>query len=484
MNINEQDLAFELTPDRSSIIKVIGVGGGGNNAINYMYKQGIKDVNFVICNTDAQALESSPVTVKVQLGQKLTEGLGAGSNPEKGKQSAIDSIDEIDALLSENTKMVFITAGMGGGTGTGAAPVIAQRAKEMGILTVGIVTLPFKFESRLRYNQAIEGVKALQDKVDSLLLINNEKLREMYGNLPISQAFAKADNILLVAAKGIAEMITGQGYINVDFADVSTIMRNSGLAIMGSACGHGSNRAIDAIHEALNSPLLNNNDITGAKSVLLNVTYGTSEISMDELSDITDYVFNAISEDAHFIWGVGMDESVGDGINVTIVATRFRENNIPDAIKPETRKEVLMLDDKSVPAKDLNSGYQKDKDYDDISIRETSDIKQPVNIDQRNPDIIPGRSNIQPVISPAVKDIVREDPKPFNTVTISPRPARFYDNPGMVDAMENEPAYMRKKIQTNAEPEEDKPDNGKISDFSVGKDGLSTGNPFLNPTKD
>ena len=467
MNTNEQDLAFELTPNRSSIIKVIGVGGGGNNAINYMYKQGIKDVNFVICNTDSQALESSPVSVKIQLGQELTEGLGAGSNPEKGKQSAIDSIDEIDSLLSGNTKMVFITAGMGGGTGTGATPVIAQRAKEMGILTVGIVTLPFKFESRLRYNQAIEGVKALQDKVDSLLLINNEKLREMYGNLPISQAFSKADNVLLVAAKGIAEIITGRGYVNVDFADVSTIMRNSGLAIMGSAYGHGPNRAIEAIQEALNSPLLNNNDITGAKSVLLNVTYGTSEISMDELSDITDFVYNSISEDAHFIWGMGVDESIGDGINVTIVATRFHGNNIPDAIKTETRKEVLILDEKSVPAKDLNQANQKDKDYDDISIRDVSDVK-PVNTDQRIPDIIPGRNNIQQVISPAV----------------NPRPIRFYENPGMVDAMENEPAYMRKKIQTDVEPKEDKPDSGKISDFSVGKDGLSAGNPFLNPTRD
>lgn len=474
MITNEQDLTFDLTPSRSSIIKVIGVGGGGNNAVNYMYKQGINEVNFVVCNTDAQALETSPIPVKVQLGAELTEGLGAGSNPEKGKQSAIDSLEEIDALLTGNTKMVFITAGMGGGTGTGAAPVIAQRAKELGILTVAIVTLPFKFESRLRYNQALEGVLALKDKVDSLLLINNEKLREIYGNLPISQAFAKADNVLLVAARGIAEIITGRGYVNVDFADVSTIMRNSGLAIMGSAVKEGPNRAIEAIQEALNSPLLNNNDITGAKSVLLNVTYGARELALDELSDITDYVYNAISEDAHFIWGMGVDTSLGDGINVTIIATRFEANDIPNPIHPEQHKEVFVLDEKS--ASDVSMGLQSR----DISVRSVSDPVDKLMKENRADKV----GSVESVAAP-VADSAGRSGQWIVQPAVSSRPTPFYEDPSMVDTFENQPAFMRKKIAVDMKNPKENPKSGSsISDYSVGKEGLSSGNPFLNPGKD
>ena len=317
----EDLINFDLPPERSSVIKVIGVGGGGSNAVNHMYKKGIQDVNFVICNTDAQALHNSPVTVKLQLGDALTEGRGAGSRAEIGREAAIESIDRIKEVLSSNTNMVFITAGMGGGTGTGAAPVIASAAKEMGILTVAIVTIPFRFEGPERINQAIEGINQLKDHVDSLLVINNEKLREIYGNLTVSKSFEKADDVLAIAAKGIAEIITVHGYINVDFADVQTVMSNSGVAIMGSATASGEERARLAIEEALTSPLLNNNDIEGARSVLLNITSGSEEITMDEVSEITDYVVSATSRNTTLIWGIGSDESLGEDISVTIIAT-------------------------------------------------------------------------------------------------------------------------------------------------------------------
>lgn len=328
--MQEELIPFDLPLERSAIIKVIGVGGGGSNAVNYMYQQGIKDVNFVICNTDAQALEKSPVGVKLQLGAKTTQGLGAGNKPEIGRQAALETIEELVELLSKNTRMVFITAGMGGGTGTGAAPVIARAAKELGLLTVAIVTIPFQFEGAQRLKQAVDGIKELEEHVDSLLIISNEKLREIYGNLKLGQAFAKADNILATAAKGIAEMITVSGYINVDFADVQTVMTNSGVALMGSGIAEGENRALLATQMALSSPLLNNNDITGAKSVLLNITYGTDEISMDEVGQITDYISSSLSRDALVIWGAGMDERLGNQVNVTIIATGFTANSVPE----------------------------------------------------------------------------------------------------------------------------------------------------------
>lgn len=326
----EELINFDLPLERSSLIKVIGVGGGGSNAVNYMYQQGIKDVNFVICNTDAQALEKSPVVVKMQLGAKTTQGLGAGNKPEIGREAALETIEELVELLSKNTKMVFITAGMGGGTGTGAAPVIARAAKELGLLTVAIVTIPFQFEGAQRLKQAVDGIKELQEHVDSLLIISNEKLREIYGNLKLGQAFAKADNILATAAKGIAEMITVSGYINVDFADVQTVMTNSGVALMGSGIAEGENRALMATQQALASPLLNNNDITGAKSVLLNITYGTDEISMDEVGQITDFISSSLSKEALVIWGAGFDERLGNQVNVTIIATGFNANSVPE----------------------------------------------------------------------------------------------------------------------------------------------------------
>ncbi len=352
--MQEELIPFDLPLERSSIIKVIGVGGGGSNAVNYMYQQGIKDVNFVICNTDAQALEKSPVTIKLQLGAKMTQGLGAGNKPEIGRQAALESADQLVELLSKSTKMVFITAGMGGGTGTGAAPVIARAAKELGLLTVAIVTIPFQFEGAQRLKQAVDGIKELQEHVDSLLIISNEKLREIYGNLKLGQAFAKADNILATAAKGIAEMITVSGYINVDFADVQTVMTNSGVALMGSGIAEGENRALLATQMALSSPLLNNNDITGAKSVLLNITYGTDEISMDEVGQITDYISSSLSRDALVIWGAGMDENLGNQVNVTIIATGFNANSIPELNNFRKEAEKVHLYDTQIHRSELD----------------------------------------------------------------------------------------------------------------------------------
>lgn len=317
-------MQFDLPKDQSSIIKVIGVGGGGSNAVNHMYELGIEGVDFIVCNTDAQALDISPVPVKVQLGQSLTEGRGAGSIPEVGKNAAIENIDDIQEILAKRTTMVFVTAGMGGGTGTGAAPVIAKAAKDMGILTVGIVTIPFMFEGSKRMKQAAEGLKEMRNSVDTLLVIKNDKLRQIYGNLSLKNAFAQADNILSVAAKGIAELISVTGAINVDMNDVNTVMKDSGVAIMGQATAEGDDRAIKAAKEALESPLLNDNDIEGAKYILLNITYGSEEVMMDEISDITDFIQQAAGSTADVIWGHGMDEGLGEKISVTIIATGFK----------------------------------------------------------------------------------------------------------------------------------------------------------------
>jgi len=335
---------------QSSIIKVLGVGGGGSNAVNHMFKQGIRDVDFLVCNTDAQALIQSPVPGKIQIGESLTEGRGAGNNPDVGREAALESSVNIKAILADNTKMLFITAGMGGGTGTGAAPVIAQISKEMGILTVGIVTIPFKFEGKVRINQAIKGIEELEKYVDSLLVVNNEKLRQMYGDQKLSEAFANADNVLTTAAKGIAEIITLHGYVNVDFADVQTVMTNSGVAIMGSATATGENRAIHAIKKALSSPLLNSNRITGAQNVLLNVTSGTEEFRLDELCEITDFVQGEVEENVQIIWGHGIDERLGENVSVTIIATGFEKENIHDIFVEKKRldsTEFHNLDDDS-----------------------------------------------------------------------------------------------------------------------------------------
>lgn len=330
---------FNLDEVSPTIIKVIGVGGGGGNAVEYMYEKGICDVDFVVCNTDAQILENSPVPVKIQLGAELTEGHGAGNNPEIGAKSAEESLDEITRMLKKNTRMAFITAAMGGGTGTGAAPVIAKLAKGMGILTVGIVSIPARFEGPKRLNQAREGLRQLKDHVDCLIVIDNEKIKRIYGSQTISAAFAKANDVLNIAAKGIAEVITLPGYINVDFADVKTVMTDSGVAIMGAAQASGENRARRAITEALDSPLLNNNDIRGAKNILLNITSGTDEVTMNEMTEITSIIIHRVGDTAAVIWGVGTDEALGDAISVTIIATGFPKDDIEILDQPAARNE-------------------------------------------------------------------------------------------------------------------------------------------------
>ncbi len=328
-------ITFQLK-QHPSIIKVLGVGGGGSNAVNHMFKQGITGVDFAICNTDVQALETSPVPIKIEIGNK--SGLGAGAKPEVGRAAAEESLDKIKELLNdESTQMLFLTAGMGGGTGTGATPVIAKLAREMKILTVGIVTLPFGFEGRRRRQLAEIGISELKKHVDALLVISNDKLREQFGNLVLGEAFGQADNVLANAAKGIAELITVPGYINVDFEDVKTVLQDSGKAIMGSAKAEGENRAARAIENAMNSPLLNDNEIAGATDILLYITTGTDDITMDEITEITDYVQKESGNNAETIWGVGKDESLENNIGITIIATGF------DKIVTEPEKEKIYV---------------------------------------------------------------------------------------------------------------------------------------------
>ncbi|MCT4615799.1 MAG: cell division protein FtsZ [Marinifilaceae bacterium] len=373
--MSEELIDFELKQTESSIIKVIGVGGGGGNAVNYMFQQGIKDVDFVICNTDAQALENSMIPTKIQLGESLTEGRGAGNKPERGEQSAIENLDDVIEVLSDNTKMVFITAGMGGGTGTGAAPIIAKAAKEMGILTVGIVTIPFKFEGLQRFSQAIEGTNKLKENVDSLLVINNEKLSQIYGDLKLSTAFSKADDVLATAAKGIAEIITLHGYINVDFEDVKTVMTDSGVAVMGSAVSEGSDRAINAIQEALTSPLLNSNDVKGARDILLNITSGSEEVTMDEVGQITTYVQQAVGDSASIIWGTGQDESIGDKVSVTIIATGFGDSDINLDLASTHPQNNINITRRSNQENKFESAQTKRSDWTGLNNNEISEIE-------------------------------------------------------------------------------------------------------------
>ena len=345
MSDNTTDIMrFELPTEHNSIIKVIGVGGGGSNAVNYMYEQGINGVDFVVCNTDAQALDHSPVPLKIQLGATLTEGRGAGAIPEVGRNAAVENLDDVMKILTKNTTMVFVTAGMGGGTGTGAAPIIAKAARDLGILTVGIVTIPFMFEGRKRKNQAEQGLKEMRDSVDTLLVIKNDKLRELYGNLTLKAAFSHADEILCTAAKGIAEVITLTGEVNVDMNDVNTVMKNSGVAVMGSGKAKGEDRAMTAVTQALESPLLNDNDITGAEFVLLNVTHGEASVTMDEVMEITDYIQDKAGMSAEVIWGYGEDSTLGDDLCVTVIATGFSSQEIISGIpvmEPEIKKHIL-----------------------------------------------------------------------------------------------------------------------------------------------
>jgi cell division protein FtsZ len=443
--MSEELINFELPVNRSSIIKVIGIGGGGSNAVNHMWKQGIKDVDFVVCNTDAQALNDSPVPVKIQIGSALTEGWGVGNKPEKGRQAALESLGEVTEVLSKNTKMVFITAGMGGGTGTGAAPVIARAARELGILTVAIVTIPFRFEGQLRIQQAIEGINELRAYVDSLLVINNEKLREIYGDLKLSEAFAKADNVLSIAAKGIAEIITVHGYINVDFADVETVMRDSGVAILGSGSASGEGRALQAIQEALSSPLLNNNNITGADSILLNITSGVDEISMDEVGEITDFVIQTAAKNALLIWGTGTDESLGEKINITIIATGFETNSIPELYVRKKRPDrIKLVDDTKAPVPGINIPSTGEPF---TGTREHTNIQRTIEFDIKSESIVqPEKDDGESVqdtrkLADKVKKLKEAHEK------IKSKVYNEQEKKDIVDDLESEPAYVRKKIK-------------------------------------
>ncbi len=349
-------ITFDLPKNRSNVIKVIGVGGGGSNALNYMYKQGINGVDFVVCNTDAQALENSPIPNKVQLGVSLTEGLGAGADPEVGAQSAVESLDQISDVLSTNTKMIFITAGMGGGTGTGAAPVIAKLAQEIGVLTVGIVTMPFQFEGKLRNEQAQQGLNNLRKHVDSLIVINNNKLREVYGDLGFKQGFAKADEVLANASRGIAEVITNHYTQNIDLRDAKTVLANSGTAIMGSGVASGSQRANEAIVQALDSPLLNDNKILGAKNVLLLIVSGSNEVTIDEISAINEYIQKEAGNSTNIIMGIGEDDTLDNAISVTIIATGFAPDMQQEIVHADPRKIIHSLNDEQKVTHDLSAG--------------------------------------------------------------------------------------------------------------------------------
>ncbi|MFD2891762.1 cell division protein FtsZ [Flavobacterium chuncheonense] len=369
------NISFDLPKNQSNVIKVIGVGGGGSNAINHMFKQGIKGVDFVVCNTDSQALENSSVPNKIQLGVSLTEGLGAGANPEVGQQSALESINDIEKMLDTNTKMLFITAGMGGGTGTGAAPVIAKLAKERDILTVGIVTIPFQFEGKIRSEQALLGVERLRKQVDSLIVINNNKLREVYGNLGFKAGFSKADEVLATAARGIAEVITHHYTQNIDLRDAKTVLANSGTAIMGSAIATGEERAKEAIMNALDSPLLNDNKIAGAKNVLLLIVSGTSEITLDEIGEINDFIQSEAGYSANIIMGVGEDETLGEAVAVTIIATGFNVEQQAEIVNTEPKKIIHSLEDEQKIVHDLSGNRMENISVDQPIFEKKEEVK-------------------------------------------------------------------------------------------------------------
>ncbi|MBD1392454.1 cell division protein FtsZ [Mucilaginibacter glaciei] len=530
-------MQFEMLKEKSSIIKVIGVGGGGGNAVNHMYRQGITGVDFIICNTDAQALELSPIPNKVQLGASLTEGMGAGSIPEVGKNSAIENIDDIKQMLGSNTKMLFITAGMGGGTGTGASPIIAKAARELDILTVGIITTPFSFEGKRRKMQADAGMEELKKYVDSFLVISNDRLRQIFGNLTMSSAFGQADDILTTAAKGIAEIITLPGYINVDFKDVRTVMKDSGVSIMGSSSAEGENRALKAVEGALSSPLLKDNEIEGARYILLNISSGTKEVTMDEVSIITDYIQEEAGLAADLIWGNCVDENLGEKLSVTIIATGFqtkdeREQEISNKkiismLVPESAPLVKPVNEFITPVNNEETAtapFMKLKDepkqtglFDLFAKAEEQDAKDNVVRYDLN-DEMPMPEDNEPsdftfkvtetVMSfePAKAEVKQSEPEPEmvnadeNKTDESieeqlrksrERIMRLKDlsmklRNGNIQEMENIPAYKRKEIALQQTPASDE---SQISRFSLlpdsdGKTEIRNNNSFLHDNVD
>ncbi|QQS31439.1 MAG: cell division protein FtsZ [Sphingobacteriales bacterium] len=449
-------MKFDAPKNQNCIIKVIGVGGGGSNAVNHMFRQGIVGVNFIVCNTDHQALEASPVLVKIQLGPGLTEGRGAGSQPEIGKNATIESIDEIKKTIGNGTKMVFITAGMGGGTGTGGAPIVAKAARELGILTVGIVTTPFMFEGPRRLKQAEKGIEEMKESVDTLIVISNDKLRELHGNLALSNAFSKADDILTIAAKGIAEIITVPGYVNVDFEDVNTVMRNSGVAIMGLGISDGEDRAMKAVKMALNSPLLNNNDIRGAKHILLNITSGTKEVLMDEVADITGYIQEAAGFSADIIWGNCVDESLQEKICVTVIATGFEPNNneFKEQKASKQEKKVYTLDDApTYSTRKKNDSYLSEDEKSQISFLENAKNQADTEDDDLKLKPAPGYNFKS---AEHQSRLLQDRKKRLQGLNM-----KLNDN---LNELENEPAYKRRNVKLEETPASD---DNSLSKYSL-----------------
>lgn len=467
-----------------SIIKVIGVGGGGSNAVTHMFNQGIVGVDFAISNTDIQAIETSPVPVKIQLGPALTDGRGAGSKPQVGRQACIESIEDVKEFLEEGTKMLFVTAGMGGGTGTGAAPIIAKTAREMGILTVGIVTLPFTFEGRKRTSQGGEGLEELKRNVDTLIVISNDKLRQIHGNLSLSQAFSEADNILATAAKGIAEIITVPGYVNVDFEDVNTVMRESGIAIMGTASAEGEDRAKRAVDDALNSPLLEDSNIKGAQHILLNITSGNKEVTMDEIFQITEFVQEEAGFGTNLIWGNCYSEDLGDKISVTVIATGF-ESTKPAKVAREDNKIVVALDDE-----EPSPAVQKKSTPDLTSVigeNSTTFEFEDIQLDKY-------RKTRYSYDEPYVKDEERErveNERKKRQEREERRRAKLrtnvtkLNNPQVINELENMPAYLRRNVKlqdVRHSSEESTLSNWSVSDEEAPE--ISRNNTYLHDNVD
>ncbi len=444
-------MIFKLIDENqeSPIIKVLGVGGGGSNAVSHMYKQGIVGVDFAICNTDSQAMKTSPVSVKIKLGPTLTEGRGAGSKPNIGKLACEESIEELKTYLSRDCKMLFITAGMGGGTGTGAAPIIAKAAQEMDILTVGIITLPFTFEGRRRTKQGFDGLEELKKHVDTLIVISNDKLRQIHGNLSLSQAFAQADDILTTAAKGIAEIITVPGYVNVDFEDVNTVMRGSGVAIMGTAMAEGEDRAKNAVDEALNSPLLEENSIKGAQHILLNITSGTKEVTMDEIFEITEFVQEEAGYGTNLIWGNCFDESLGEKISVTLIATGFEQNTSLEKSNGQASEKIRVSldeeDERSKRKSFLEIGFEEDEEKLKESTFEFEDIRETIEKLQKpysykEPYLLEEEKEKKEEACRKKKEVEKKRRERLRSTRVK------LNNPQVVSELENEPAYLRRGV--------------------------------------
>ncbi|NJC25278.1 cell division protein FtsZ [Neolewinella antarctica] len=493
-------MTFDIPTDEAPIIKVIGVGGGGSNAVNHMYDQGIIGVDFAICNTDHQALEQSHVPTKMHLGPNLTEGRGAGSKPTVGKLACEESIEEVKKYLNNNCRMLFVTAGMGGGTGTGAAPIIAKTAREMGILTVGIVTLPFTFEGRRRATNGMEGLQELKENVDTLIVVSNDKLRQIHGNLSLKDAFSRADNILTTAAKGIAEIITVPGYVNVDFEDVNTVMRDSGVAIMGTAMAEGEDRARQAVDQALHSPLLEDNDIRGAEHILLNITSGTREVTMDEIFEITEFVQEEAGYGTDLIWGNCFDENMGDKLSVTVIATGFGASKNLNTVAGKERMTVHL--DGETPAatesprrvslEDITGeadpvGFNRDTKTTTFEFENLEEAKARLRPRSRNEE----RSFTSSYLKDE-EEARREAQRREMEAVDEARRAQLrskkelpkLSNPNVVVEMEKQPAYLRRNVQleniTAAESDE-------LSRYSISDDEnlpLRSGNRYLHDNVD